>query len=352
MDPMFKPPIKQKIRDARILGVGTSKMVWTIDPADDYAVINAFDDQRTEGLPKYWTLEEKINYNNTEIKIEYNFTAYLRTIFGDLIPEVFLFKDNPFKDYRFRYAKQLCTPVEVSDVLFHQMVHIVDMVLQKGWVYLDMKPANLGVRNGKICIVDTDPQSFYRIQPEMVPYFRLSSYMIILEFSRNFLPFISVATLVQFIRDRKILYKDIETVYHFDPSLRAIAKYGDTFFDKELITLKTVMHPRDFFDAYGGKGTLYVLKELMDLADKPVTPPIPKVVTPIPKPVTPPIPKPVTPPTPDYNANYVETPKLTKGKSKAKGWFKSKSTKPVTVRKTDRKRTKVSRFKRTAKNNR
>jgi len=281
---MFVPPTREK-PDPRILGTGTSKMVWQIRPTDDFAVINAYDDQRAALLPVSWTPEEIIDYSNKKIIREYEFTQYVRKLFGDLIPKVYPFRSGMFQDNKFRYAKELCEPVVKDNSLFYEMVHIAEEVLDKGWVYLDMKPGNLGIRNGKTCIIDTDPTSFYRFPPEMKSYFVLCSYMIILLISRNYAPYISESTLLRFIQDKQLHLAQFAQTYRTTPPLKQLAEYGNQFID---LHLTTVMHPRDFFDAYGtykGKGPLHVLKQLIDLT----------VSNPVPMPVTPDVLPPATP---------------------------------------------------------
>jgi len=267
---MFIPPIKKKVKDPRILGTGSSKMVWKIKPDDDFAVINAFDSQRYEGLPEHWTEKQMIDHSNSRIIKEYYFTLHVRTLFGDLIPDVFLFRDpSPFKDGKFRYAKQLCEPVVKDEALFFEMIRIADQLLDQGWIYLDMKPANLGIRDGKLCIIDTDPESFYKFQDELRPYYRICNYMIIILVMRNFKPYISAATYVKFILDRKLTYQECEHYYRCEPKLKAIAQYGNEHLDTSRIRLSSVMHPRDFLDAYGGNGALYELYQLFKLCAAP-----------------------------------------------------------------------------------
>ena len=267
---MFIPPIKQKVKDPRILGTGSSKMVWKIKPDDDFAVINAFDSQRFEGLPKHWTEKQMIDHSNSRIIKEYYFTLHVRKLFGDLIPDVFLFRDpSPFKDGKFRYAKQLCEPLVKDETLFFEMIRIADQLLDQGWIYLDMKPANLGIRDGKLCIIDTDPESFYKFQDELKQYFRICSYMIIILVMRNFKPYISAATYVKFILDRKLTYQECEHYYRCEPKLTAIAQYGNEHLDTSRIRLSSVMHPRDFLDAYGGRGALYELYQLFKICAAP-----------------------------------------------------------------------------------
>ena len=304
---MFNPPVRG-VKDPRVLGTGTSKMVWQIRPDDDFAVINAYDDQRMHNLSDLWTLEEKVDYSNKKIMREYDFTQYVRKLFGDLIPKVYPFRPGMFQDNKFRYAKELCEPVVRDNSLFYEMIRISEEVLEKGWIYLDMKPANLGLRNGKTCILDTDPASFYRFPPELKPYFTLCSYMIILLISRNHAPYISETTLVKFILEKNILFSDFEEVYRINLPVKQLAEYGN---------MTSVMKPRDFFDAYGtygGKGPLYVLKQLTDLTIEhpvplPVTPDVLPPATPYATPETPYV-TPIQSPEPATPYKYPRNPKM------------------------------------------
>lgn len=265
---MFAPPVNAS--DPRILGIGSSKMVWRIRSADDFAVINAFDHQRTDGLPKHWTLNEMIGHNNSKIIREFYFTQHVKRIFGDLIPEVSTFKmGEMLEDGRFRYKKELCESVVNSDELFYEMVRIAEEIIEKGWVYLDMKPANLGRRGGKLCIIDTDPKSFYQFPPEHKQYYLMSSYMIILLISKNYQPFISETTLVQFILEKQLTYAEFRKTYDAEPPLDTITKYGHGLSPKR-IHVSVVMHPRAFFDAYDGReGAVYGLFRLSYLSAHP-----------------------------------------------------------------------------------
>ena len=274
---MFDPP--DNASDPRMLGVGFSKMVWKIQPNDDFAVINAFDRQRMGRLPKEWTLNQKINYSNDKIIREFNFTQHVKTVFGDLIPAVSRFKRGEMlDDGKFRYKKELCEPVVNSDEIFYEMVRIAEEVIEKGWVYLDMKPANLGRRGGKLCIIDTDPESFYPFPPEHKPYYLMASYMIILLGSKNYPPFISETTLVQFIVEKQLTYTEFRKTYYTDPPIDTITQYGNELSSKQYgngpsskrIHLSAVMHPRAFFDAYDGKeGAMYSLYRLTHLSTHP-----------------------------------------------------------------------------------
>ena len=60
---MYQPP-KRGIPDPRLLGKGSSKMVWKLN---EFAVINAYDTQRFHGFSG--TQEEKIEASNMDIML-------------------------------------------------------------------------------------------------------------------------------------------------------------------------------------------------------------------------------------------------------------------------------------------
>ena len=175
-------------KDPNFLGDGTSKSVWKWK---DFAIVNATDKQRDITQPFN---KEHIREKDRPIQMEYNFTVYLHELFMSdtscpfVIPRVYLFQ-NPaiFRTGRFRYAKELCQKVVVNDELVNTMIAISDYLSDHGWVYLDMKPANLGMLDGKICILDTDYKNFYRVPDDLKEDFRNWSYLIIVMFSYLFL---------------------------------------------------------------------------------------------------------------------------------------------------------------------
>jgi hypothetical protein len=180
----------KKNGDGSFLGEGKSKVVWR---QHGFAVMNATDEQR-EITDQNANTIEKSNYY---LKKEYNFTVYLHQTLTAVkdpivyIPKVYLYKDpSPFGDHKFRYAKELCEKVTVNDVLFDKMIELSQRLLAKGWFYLDMKPDNLGMFKDKLCIVDTDYRSFYRVPIEdsnILGFYLNWSYILILIYSRIFL---------------------------------------------------------------------------------------------------------------------------------------------------------------------
>ena len=254
------PPIDAK--DPRVLGAGSSKFAWKMYPTNQVAVINAFDTQILKNKPKSWKFKDWHAYYTENMKREYLFTDYLHTVFGTLIPRVFLFEEDLFYDRKFRYQKELCFPVEKDETLFHDMFTIEDYLLDQGWVYMDMKHANLGIRNETYCLVDTDPCHFYRIPDALVPYFRVACYMVIL-LTTHYLP---DEVLTKKMKDLGLDMETLEETYDFfrtltQKDLDELVAYGNGFLDKAF-TLMELVNPKDFIDAYGEEDALGIFKRL------------------------------------------------------------------------------------------
>jgi len=261
--------------DDRYIHEGSSKMVWKLD---DFAVINAYDRQRFRDLKG--TEDEKIQQSNQTIMMEYNFTLYLNSIFPALIPKVYLFKDPyPFEDKRFRYVKDFCTMVKNDEGLFDKLIKVSDILLDKGWVYLDIKPENISEQNGQLSIMDTDYKSLYKVPEDMIPDFRKWVYMIVLIYSYNNLTIIDPKTLIEFIKKKGIhtkMLRELRPKFSIEPwkeISKEIIEYGNNLFrdakKEDYIQLNYIMDPYTFFEAYGAthNKTCYErLAELMELA--------------------------------------------------------------------------------------
>lgn len=260
--------------DKRIIGQGSSKMVWELD---EFAVINAYDRQRFHGLDGIEEVKQ-IEISNRAIAMEYNFTLYLNRIFPELIPRVYLFKDPyPFEDKRFRYVKDLCTRVKNNEYVFDKLIKVSDTLLDKGWVYLDIKPANLS-ENGQLSIMDTDYKSLYKVPEDMIPDFRKWVYMIVLIYTYNHLN-VDPKTLIEFIKKKGIdskMLRELRPKFSIEPwkkISKEIIEYGNNLFRDEnvddYIQLTYIMDPYAFFEAYGAKNnetTSVRFLKLMNLA--------------------------------------------------------------------------------------
>ena len=252
--------------DRSVLGAGSSKFAWKSQYLNG-AVINSFDwqrrDQKPEGMTMYqWNIE----YDD-KMRTEYEFTKYLRTIFGDLIPWVKYIPAHRFYDRKFRYEKELCNRVNIytheSRVkFFHEMFAIQDMVLSKGWVFLDMKPDNVGLHRGTLCLIDTDPCHFYRVPPGMIEHFRVASYMIILLISLKIQ--IPADVLMEKMKEKGITSERMENTYQYFKKLRTvdmqnIEYYGNQFFRNEPFKIKGLMNPLLFIHHYGSVSALKII---------------------------------------------------------------------------------------------
>ena len=277
---------KKNTGEGSFLGEGASKVVWR---QNDFAVINATDEQR--GINSNSTVEV-IEKSNLKLKNEYNFTLYLHETISNIvtIPQVYLYKNSEyFGDNKFRYAKELCDVVKVNDALFYQMIELSERLLEAGWAYLDMKPSNLGLLDGKLCIVDTDCQSFYRIPHDLVDDFRSWIYLIVLIYTYNHLEKeVSRPVVFNFIIEKKIstdLLQRLMTKHtgldkrHPDgnPDLidslsNNIIEHGNKAFKdyEQYIHLENVLLPYEFFQQYavkGNKNLIDAFKHMMSAAN-------------------------------------------------------------------------------------
>jgi hypothetical protein len=267
------PPVKKN--DPRVLGEGYYKFAWKMYPTNQVAVINSFDEQILRQKPKGWKFRDWLASYTEKMILEYQFTEYVHRIFGRLIPRVFLFKKEEyfFYDRKFRYQKEICLPVEKNETIFHAMFKIEDYLLDQGWAYIDMKDLNLGILNGKYCLVDTDPFQFYRIPDVWNHHFKVACYMIILLVS-DYLP---DEVLIKKMRDLNLDLKTLIETYKFFESLteehlHALVAYGNRFLDKEDFTLTSVINPKNVIDWYGHDNPLGIFKHLLKVEDMPSKP--------------------------------------------------------------------------------
>ena len=262
--------------DEDVLGAGGSKFAWKSDHFRG-VIINSFDEQRQFTQPEGVSWDEwNIQYNKDMIT-EYEFTKYAKTVFRDIIPWVDHIPGHYFNDNKFRYQKEECGKVKMTLHFFDVMFRMEDGLLEKGWVYLDMKPDNLGTHitgtTENYCLVDTDPRHFYRVPRDMVQHFRVAIYMIILLVS--ILCNVPRDVLVQKMREKGLTADILRNTYHFfeKVDMNTVVTYGNTFLKKEAFQLTDLENPLALVRVYGGRDALRVLLALVPFA--PVAPPAP-----------------------------------------------------------------------------
>jgi hypothetical protein len=264
-------------RDPNVLGAGGSKFAWKSDRFRG-VVINSFDEQRRFAQPRGVSWGDwNIQYNK-DMKTEYEFTKYIRGIFGDVIPWVDPIPSYLFNDRKFRYQKEECGKVKMNLHFFDVMFRFQDVLLDEGWVFLDMKPDNLGTHitggKEKFCLVDTDPRHFYRVPPHMLPHFRVASYMIILLVTR--LCNVPRDLLLQKMREKGLTADVMRFTYNYLHLVKMndVTTYGNSFLTNETFTLTDTENPLALIGVYGHQQGLPLLLALAQQLN-PVEPVIP-----------------------------------------------------------------------------
>ena len=264
-------------------------MIWVVQsdaemaqlqrPRADKVMVNAFDDQIFDGTG---TEQEMIAEKMEEQRNEYHFTRMVRDEFPDLVPMVFglssarTFTPQP----RFRYIKDRCDPLPKDADLFHHMIRISDRIVDFNWVYLDMKPGNIGQREGQVLLIDTDPSSFYRVpriaddlaRRRMREFYRVSCHMIILLYCLNFVGEIDVEVLQDFIRAKNYTMQIFRDTYYGQPMTGAtIALYNNAANNQRGFPVRVhaqdIMPPKTFISHYGtfdGHHALVRLQQIID----------------------------------------------------------------------------------------
>ncbi len=283
--PIFAPVTR---KDPRFLGKGSSKMIWLLYPdlemdrrqlpRMDKVMVNALDIQLLKNGSHSHIFEERIE----EQKNEFYFTRMVRQEFPDLIPQVYELENEDIylPQPRFRYTKDRCEPLPKNKQLFDEMIRISDRIINQGWVYLDMKPGNLGLFEGRVLLIDTDPVSFYRLPPvvnegirqKMVRFYRESCHMIILLFCLNHVSEIEIEVLQEFIRSNGYTEKTFREIYDHPPipndliadhnNLLAISNNYPVHVEP-----REIMPPKTFLRHYGIFEGLHPLTRLQQLID-------------------------------------------------------------------------------------
>ncbi len=287
LTPIYAPSSK---KDPRFLGKGSSKMIWLMYPDAemeqkrmprmDRVMVNAFTEQLLH--KEHGSHEHIIAKKMREQRNEFLFTIMVRQDFPDLIPEVYelVHADTYFPQPRFRYAKDRCDPLPRDADLFHRMIDLSDRIIDQGWVYLDMKPGNVGLFQGRVLLIDTDPTSFYRIPPmanedrrrNCQKFYRESCHMIIVLFCLNQEGEIPTEVLQEFVVRRGYTLQSFRETYAETPiDETSIASYNNEIAASRGFTVhvepRDIMHPKDFIRHYGtfeGLPPLIRLQQLLE----------------------------------------------------------------------------------------
>ena len=276
-------------KDPRFLGKGASKMIWLMYPDKEMdekqlprmnkVIVNAYNSQLLED--QRGTEDEIIARRIKEQQNEFYFTRMVREVFPDLIPEVYeLIQDIYLPQPRFRYTKDRCERLPKNNELFHHMIRISDRIIDQGWVYLDMKPGNLGLLEGQVLLIDTDPASFYRIprmsteaQREKVQrFYRINCHMIILLVCVNYVKEMDIQVLQDFIQSKGYTSQIFSDIYNTAPISSAsiahhnnhIATHGGYPVHLEP---REIMHPTTYINHYGNFKGVPALKRLQQIIE-------------------------------------------------------------------------------------
>jgi len=277
--------------DPRFLGLGASKLVWSDDtlfsPTPERSrlvVVNAlnsqiFDSTATTAAIRTQQLAEK---KADQIR-EFHFSHLMSLRFPGLVPKVYALSDGAYHPTdRYRYSKEFCEPVVKDTALFHSMIQICDDMVDQGWVYLDMKPGNLGLLHGRTVLIDTDPECFYMI-PNLHNqannaadriYYKNACRMIVLVYCLNYIPAIPVQVLHDYARRVGFTEQKFRATYDYTPPSRTvIARFNNDWFTASQQPIQLVaadlFHPITYITHYGhvpsrGIHALTRLKSILD----------------------------------------------------------------------------------------
>ena len=264
-------------------------MIWVVQsdaemaqlqmPRADKVVVNAFDEQMFDGTG---TEQEMIAEKMEEQRNEYHFTRMVRDEFPDLVPRVYVlsstrtFTPQP----RYRYIKDRCDPLPKDADLFHHMIDLSDRVVDFNWVYLDMKPGNIGHREGRVLLIDTDPTSFYRVpriaddlvRRRMREFYRVSCHMIILLYCLNFVGEIEVEVLQDFIRAKGYTEQIFRATYYGTPMTSSIIAHYNNVANEQngypvRVNANDIIPPKTFISHYGTYDGHHALVRLQQIID-------------------------------------------------------------------------------------
>jgi len=277
--------------DPRFLGVGASKLVWSDDtlfsPTPERSrlvVVNALNSQIFDGTATTDAIRaQQLAEKRADQIREFHFSHLMSVRFPGLVPKVYALADGAYHPTdRYRYSKEYCDPVVKDAALFHTMIQICDDLVDQGWVYLDMKPGNLGLLNGRTVLIDTDPECFY-----MIPhvhnsannaadriYYKNACRMIILLFCLNYIPSIPIQVLHDYVRRVGFTEQKFRATFDYTPVSRTvIARFNNDWFTASNQPIQLVaadlFHPITYITHYGnvpsrGIHALTRLKSILD----------------------------------------------------------------------------------------
>ena len=235
--------------DPRFLGKGISKLIWLehtdadMDrnglPRMSRVVVNASDEQlfrKGSG-----TQEEILMAKIAVQRNEYEFTRMIYEVFPDMIPRVYEIEGDITPQPRFRYYKDRCESFPVDADLFHRMIHMIDRLIEQGWAYLDMKPGNIGLFEGRPVLMDTEPRFFYQIPPQPTAkedasirrFYRVSCHMIVVLFCLNHAATIPTQVLKQFMDKNRYTIQTLLKIYRPSPiTKKSVEDYNNEKVDR------------------------------------------------------------------------------------------------------------------------
>jgi hypothetical protein len=194
--------VPNRLFHPRVLGRGSSKMVWFVNPGDEFLVMNADPTQVYNADDSRELRAEKREIMMYKQKTEFYFTHAIRAFFPLLIPEV---KDiSPYATFqdsarRFRYLKERCELLPLDDTTFPRMIGLLKSLYESDLVYLDIKPENLGILRDNLCIIDTDPDVFYRVPDEFKEYYIYAGFITCVLYAFHYVPRVNKTIIRDFV---------------------------------------------------------------------------------------------------------------------------------------------------------
>jgi hypothetical protein len=119
------------------------------------------------------------------------------------------------------------------------------MLKENGLAYLDIKPENMGMLRGNLCVIDTDPTVFYKVPREFRDYYLYAQFISLVLHCFHFVPELDKAQLRDFTRE--VLTPDIcEAIFaqNINPHRIEIATVNLPFMTP-IMTQVREHHPRE-----------------------------------------------------------------------------------------------------------